>query len=86
MYPTAELCRAQQAHQLSRAADATLGNVRTIAERAAAAWGIEAAAADDRERRLAKRIQLRDARDPFEAIANENPDRGCADSSPGPGR
>lgn len=79
MYPSAELCRAQQALQLSRAAAASLSNVRSIAEKAAAAWAIEASVADDRERRYAKRVQIREAREQAELLLSENPDRGRAD-------
>jgi len=81
MYPTAQLCRAQQAFQLDRAAGATLGNVRSIAERAAAAWGVEADLADDRERRYANRVRLREAGERLDALLSENPDRGLADGS-----
>jgi hypothetical protein len=80
MYPSADLCRTQQSLQLGRAAAATLGNVRSIAERAAAAWGVEAAAAEDRERRLQKRINLREAQAMADGEISENPDRGRADS------
>jgi hypothetical protein len=79
MYPSAELCRAQQAFQLSRAAAASLGNVRSIAEKAAAAWGVEAGVADDRERRYARRVQIREAHEQAELLLSENPDRGRAD-------
>lgn len=78
MYPSASLCRLQQELQLKRAASATLDNVRSIAEKAAAAWGVEATAAEHRERRRAKVIQIREAglRD---LGPSENPDRGFAD-------
>lgn len=79
MYPSAALCRAQQALQLSRAAAATLGNVRSIAEKAAAAWGVEARLADDRERRQAKTVRLRHAKEEATRVFSENPDRGLAD-------
>jgi hypothetical protein len=79
MYPSAALCRAQQALQLNRAAAATLGNVRSIAEKAAAAWGVEARLADDRERRQAKTVRLRHAREQASREFSENPDRGFAD-------
>lgn len=79
MYPSAALCRTQQALQLDRAAAATLGNVRSIAERAAAAWGAEADLADSRERRHAKAALLRDADRSARALS-ENPDRGFAEA------
>jgi len=79
MYPSAELCRAQQAAQLDRAAAATLGNVRSIAEKAAAAWGVEADLAEGRERRYAKVVQVREARERTDLLLSENPDRGLAD-------
>lgn len=79
MYPSAALCRAQQALQLSRAAAATLGNVRSIAEKAAAAWGVEARLADDRERRQAKTIRLRHAKEQSARELSENPDPSFAD-------
>lgn len=79
MQPTSLHCRIQQAIQLSRAADATLGNVRSVAERAAAAWGIEAGLADSRERRYANRVRIRDEREQADLLLSENPDRGRAD-------
>lgn len=51
MFPSASLCREQEAIQRQRAATAPLENVRLVAERAAAAWSLEAKAADDREAR-----------------------------------
>jgi len=80
MYPSAALCRSQQALQLSRAAAATLGNVRLIAEKAAAAWGVEASLAEDRERRQAKTIGLRQAKEQTAREPGENPDCGMADA------
>lgn len=80
MYPSAALCRSQQTLQLSRAAAATLGNVRSIAEKAAAAWEVEAGLAEDRERRHAKTIRLRHAKEQSARELSENPDRGFADA------
>jgi len=80
MYPSATLCQAQQAVQLRRAADATLDNVRSIAEKAAAAWGIEAKIAADRERRHAKTQEVRLAKAETDRAFSENPDRGFADA------
>lgn len=48
---SADLCRAQEVLHLARAADAPLANVRTVSERAAAVWGVEALAAEAREGR-----------------------------------
>jgi hypothetical protein len=79
--PSAELCRAQQALHVSRAAAATLENVRLLAERAAKAWGAEALAADDREARLVKRIRERERDQMLDRLATENPDRGQSDTS-----
>lgn len=86
MYPSAALCRAQEALQLDRAITAQLPNVRTIARRAAAAWAIEAISADKRERRKEK-TRLASASLAGEKQAplrendlsfSENPDRGLA--------
>ena len=49
MYPEASLCREQEALQRARAISTPLPNVRAVAERAAAAWGIEAVSAEKRE-------------------------------------
>lgn len=81
MYPSAALCRSQQALQLSRAAAATLGNVKSVAEKAAAAWGVEADLAEDRERRRARTVRLRRAEEQFARELSENPDRGFADAA-----
>lgn len=51
MYPSASLCREQESLQRDRAANASLENVRVVAQRAASAWGTEAAAAEKREAR-----------------------------------
>lgn len=78
MYPSAELCRSQQALQNGRAARAELANVRAIAEKAAAAWGVEAGLAEGRERRQAKTMRVRQAREQSDMSLSENPDRGLA--------
>jgi hypothetical protein len=87
MKPTAIMCRAQQARQLTLAANAVLPNVRDIATTAAAAWAKEALDADKRDKRTAVRQQ--DARDAAVALElttyadrgfSENPDRGFADA------
>jgi|GEM_PF-3193654 len=54
MQPSSILCRAQEAAQRSRAAAATLDNVRRQAIKAADAWAKEAIDAEQRETRLAR--------------------------------
>jgi hypothetical protein len=51
---TSSKCRAQEAVQRDRAANAPLENVRIIAERAANAWASEAIEAERREARRAR--------------------------------
>ncbi|MFC3711333.1 hypothetical protein ACFOMD_02045 [Sphingoaurantiacus capsulatus] len=80
MFPSATLCRAQEAAQHQRAAAATLDNVRTIALAAAAAWGEEGGLAEKREARAANtqrlaRVALA-AKQALELGLSENPDRG----------
>ena len=60
MYPTADLCRIQQAYHRERAETSLLENVRIVANKAAIAWGIEADAAEDRE---ARRVRTRSTAD-----------------------
>jgi len=74
-------CRAQQANHMQRAAESRLSNVRAIATSAAAAWGIEALAAERREKRTIRRqadaaalVSLAEDR-----AFSENPDRGFPD-------
>jgi hypothetical protein len=84
MYPSSTLCRTQEEFHRERAASTTLENVRTIATGAAAAWGMEAVAAEKREARGAKTRALAEviAAEKAEAAAareqgfSENPDRG----------
>ena len=45
------LCRAQEALHLRRAEESSLSNVKSVALSAAAAWGAEAALAEQREKR-----------------------------------
>lgn len=86
MYPSSTLCRTQEEFHRARAASATLDNVRTIAESAAAAWGQEALCAEKREARgvrtraLAELIaaQKQQAADEAERGFSENPDREFA--------
>ena len=84
MYPSSTLCRTQESFHRERAASTTLENVRTIAAGAAAAWGMEAVAAEKREARgaktrataellLAEKAEAAAAR---EQGFSENPDRG----------
>lgn len=54
MYPSSTLCRSQEEFHRERAAGTTLENVRAISAGAAAAWGLEAVAAEKREARSAK--------------------------------
>lgn len=90
MYPSATLCRSQQAYHRERARTALLGNVRMVADKAALAWGIEATAAEIREaRRIHTRLTAdliaaakQEAAPSIEASPNENPDRGLADLQP----
>lgn len=84
MYPSSTLCRTQEEFHRDRAAAATLDNVKTIATRAADAWGQEAAAAEKREARgLRTRataelmaVQKLEAAADAERQVSENPDRG----------
>ena len=79
------LCREQEAIQRQRAATSTLANVRLVAERAAAAWSIEAKAAEAREARQQRSLLLKATESGDEAGLqdnrnrglSENPDRGC---------
>lgn len=87
MQPSADLCRIQEAFERSRAANAPLGNVRTIAQKAAAAWSAEARLAEGREQRQAQLRVFRAGELERERLAgehldrglSENPDRGRAD-------
>ena len=90
MYPSADLCRVQEAFQRRRAESAPLGNVRTVAQKAAAAWAAEALFAEGREQRQG---QLRAVRadqlakegsvcEQLAIASSENPDRSRASSFP----
>lgn len=78
------LCRVQEAYQQDRAAKAVLENVRTVAGKAAKAWGLEALAAERREARrertrvITEMAVLQKHRFPEEEdrLFSENPDRG----------
>jgi len=82
MTPSAKLCRIQEAFQRRRAENAPLGNVRIIAQKAAAAWGVEAVFAEERDRRRDSRIvraeadRQRLAHERLDRDVSENPDRG----------
>ena len=86
MYPSADLCRIQEAFQRRRAENAPLSNVRTIAQKAAAAWGGEALYAEGREQRHAQPRAIRadqigkerSASEQLDLASSENPDRGRA--------
>jgi len=83
MYPSSTLCRTQEEYHRERAASTTLENVRAIAAGAAAAWGLEAVAAEKREARGVRTRAAADllAAEKAEAAAareygfSENPDR-----------
>ena len=62
MYPSATLCRAQEAFHRDRAAGTPLENVRAIASAAALAWGQEAVAAERREARGVRTRAIAEAR------------------------
>ena len=81
MHISSTLCREQEAVQRQRAATALLENVRLVAERAAAAWRVEAEAAEHREKRqarLAGALGVEQTQDQRNAWSSENPDRGLA--------
>ena len=79
---TSDFCRAQEALQLDRAAGTTLENVRAIANKAAIAWGREAALTQSCEEARDRRNALPEAASASEELedgeASENPDRGFA--------
>jgi len=81
MYPSAALCRAQEAVQNDRARGTTLENVRVLAVKAAKAWGKEAVVAEEREtrgERVRRHKLLHLASFPGYGEVSENPDRGQA--------
>lgn len=81
MYPSAALCRAQEAFQHDRARGTTLENVRVMARNAAKAWGKEAMVAEEREarsERVRRHKLLHLAPFPGHGEISENPDRGRA--------
>jgi hypothetical protein len=86
MVPSASLCRVQEAFQRRRAESTPLGNVRTIAQKAAAAWAAEALYAEGREQRQAQVRAVRAdqtekeraACEQLDLASIENPDRGRA--------
>ena len=80
MQPSADLCRIQEAFQRRRAENAPLGNVRTIAQKAAAAWRAEALFADGREQRQAQLRLVRASELERERLAGEQLDRGLSEN------
>jgi len=80
MQNSSAFCRAQQARQTMRASESALDNVRSIAMRAAAAWGMEAISAERREDRQTRRVEedglLHETAE--DRMLSENPDRGFA--------
>ena len=61
MYPSAALCRTQEALHRGRALEARLENVRAISIVAADAWEKEALFADCREERRLRTLRAREA-------------------------
>ena len=88
MQLSSTFCRMQETRQRDRAANATLENVRAVADRAASAWRIEAHAAELREtsreqtRLIAQMVALQNEREPSDEdrLLSENPDRGFENS------
>lgn len=86
MQPSVTLCRAQEAHHEAIARNATLDNVRLVAQSAAAAWAKEGLAAHAREERQQRVVAFRELNRTSRNPANdwnslsENPDRGYADA------
>jgi hypothetical protein len=85
MYPSSTLCRSQEEFHRERAASTSLENVRAISAGAAAAWGLEAVAAEKREARGAKTRAIADlmvarqlSAKEAERQFSENPDREFA--------
>jgi len=85
MQLSSALCRVQAAYHRDRAANAILENVRTVAGKAAAAWGLEALAAEARETRRERTRIIADLRGLEKKrvieegrVFSENPDRGTA--------
>ncbi|MGF7152253.1 hypothetical protein FHS96_005924 [Sphingomonas zeicaulis] len=84
MYPSSILCRAQEKLQRNRAAATPLANIRSVAEKAAAAWNLEAVQAEKREQRQDRTriiaLELadtkREQREQRDRSFSENPDRG----------
>jgi len=87
MFPSATLCRSQQAYHRERAETALLDNVRNVASKAALAWGKEAEFAEHREARRVRTREVADliasgkmeAMDEADSFPSENPDRILAD-------
>ena len=77
-------CRMQETVQRDRAADAILGNIRLVAEKAAKAWSAVAVLAEQREARRERTriiadmatLQNEPLPDEEDRSLSENPDRG----------
>jgi hypothetical protein len=84
MVPSSTLCRTQERIHLRHAADTPLENVRIVATNAAVAWGREADAAEQRERRHEKTRLFADRGcgeaelDRLELLLSEHPARALA--------
>jgi hypothetical protein len=82
---TSIMCRTQEAAQRARAANASLENVRIVAERAALAWAHEAGEAERREARRARARAVAEVAsvkkqrsEDDDQMFSENPDRGLS--------
>jgi hypothetical protein len=76
MQPSVLLCQTQEALQRARAAGATLDNVRTQANYAAAAWAKEGELASKREARK----RLAEARNALQLALPSTEDRGMSEN------
>lgn len=84
MYPSAALCRAQEAVQRERAANATLENVRLSAIKAADAWAFEALRAQEREQRHEEARAIAQSRTAAKRQQRDQ-EQGAASGMPEPG-
>jgi hypothetical protein len=84
MEHSSTFCRTQETVQRDRAANATLENIRVVAEKAAKAWAAVALAAEQREARRERThiitdmaaLQNEPAPSEEDRLFSENPDRG----------
>lgn len=88
MQPTLTLCLSREAHHRALSLAATLDNVRSVADAAAAAWAKEGMAAAGREARARRARPLSEGLLPSAELPSpdhrrlsENPDRGFADGA-----